>query len=193
MPPETTTGPPQLRLTPPPPPPLPRPSRPVPPKDPARRPHVEQRPVLPKWPAQGLQPPPAKPGWTGLPFLPGSTGVIMETGEAGPPGRIGVSGRGLPQGVDGQTGQSPVPSAEGYAGAPGKLWGHGWEGTGGQSGSAAAGALGADLSSEFPEDAWWPEPASPAGRDCSTQHLGNCQRPLGHKWRAPWEIVWSQR
>ncbi|XP_040826484.1 EMILIN-2 isoform X3 [Ochotona curzoniae] len=119
LPPETTTGPPQLRLTPPPPPPLPRPSRPVPPKDPARRPHVEQRPVLPKWPAQGLQPPPAKPGWTGLPFLPGSTGVIMETGEAGPPGRIGVSGRGLPQGVDGQTGQSPVPSAEGYAGAPG--------------------------------------------------------------------------
>ena len=44
----------------------------------------------------------------------------METGEAGPPGRMGVSGRGLPRGVDGQTGQRPIPSAEGYAGAPGK-------------------------------------------------------------------------
>lgn len=43
----------------------------------------------------------------------------METGEAGPPGRMGVSGRGLPRGVDGQTGQRPIPSAEGYAGAPG--------------------------------------------------------------------------
>ncbi|ELW67711.1 EMILIN-2 [Tupaia chinensis] len=66
-----------------------------------------------------FQPSEARPGWTGLPFLPGSTGVIMETGEAGPPGRMGVSGRGLPQGVDGQTRQGPVPSAEGYAGAPG--------------------------------------------------------------------------
>ena len=58
------------------------------------------------------RPPPLRPGWTGLPFLPGSTGVIMETGEAGPPGRMGVSGRGLPRGVDGQTGQRPIPSAE---------------------------------------------------------------------------------
>lgn len=113
---ETTTEPPQLRLTP---PPLPKPSRPTPPKDPKRRPHVEQRPVLPKRPSQEMLPPPAKPGWTGLPFLPGSTGVIMETGEAGPPGRMGVSGRGLPHGVDGQTRLAPIPSAEGYAGAPG--------------------------------------------------------------------------
>lgn len=44
----------------------------------------------------------------------------METGEAGPPGRMGMSGRGLPQGVDGQMGQGPIPSSEGYAGAPGK-------------------------------------------------------------------------
>lgn len=43
----------------------------------------------------------------------------METGEAGPPGRMGMSGRGLPQGVDGQMGQGPIPSSEGYAGAPG--------------------------------------------------------------------------
>uniref|UniRef100_A0A2K6G8P7 EMILIN-2 n=1 Tax=Propithecus coquereli TaxID=379532 RepID=A0A2K6G8P7_PROCO len=90
------------------PPPL-RPSGPLPPEDPTRRLPTGQRPLpLPAW-----------PGWTGLPFLPGSTGVIMETGEAGPPGRTGVSGRGLPQGVDGQTGQGAIPSAEGYAGAPG--------------------------------------------------------------------------
>lgn len=31
-----------------------------------------------------------------------------------------MSGRGLPQGVDGQMGQGPIPSSEGYAGAPGK-------------------------------------------------------------------------
>lgn len=89
--------------------PLLPPSTPSPPRDPG------QKPVLPK-----RRPPPLRPGWTGLPFLPGSTGVIMETGEAGPPGRMGVSGRGLPRGVDGQTGQRPIPSAEGYAGAPGK-------------------------------------------------------------------------
>ncbi|KAM5136391.1 EMILIN-2 isoform 1-T1 [Callospermophilus lateralis] len=103
--------------------PQPKPTRPSP-EDPARRLHTGQRPVLPKrppqrWPPEEPLPPPARPGWTGLPFLPGSTGVLMETGEAGPPGRVGVSGRGLPQGVDGQTGQEAIPSAEGYAGAPG--------------------------------------------------------------------------
>ncbi|XP_050998715.1 EMILIN-2-like, partial [Acomys russatus] len=89
------------------------------PEDPARPPQIGQRPVLPQRP---LQPPPlpAWPGRPGLPFLPGSSGVSMETGEAGPPGRVGMSGRGLPQGVDGQTGQGPVPSSEGYAGAPGR-------------------------------------------------------------------------
>ncbi|XP_040488623.1 EMILIN-2 [Ursus maritimus] len=98
--------------------PLPTPSAPPLPEDPGKRPHTGQQPVLPKRPPRPL-PPPAWPGWTGLPFLPGSTGVIMETGEAGPPGRMGVSGRGLPQGVDGQTGQRRIPSAEGFAGAPG--------------------------------------------------------------------------
>nr|XP_035978223.1 EMILIN-2 isoform X1 [Halichoerus grypus] len=98
--------------------PLPTPSAPPLPEDPRRRPHTGQWPVLPKRPPQPL-PPPTRPGWTGMPYLPGSTGVIMETGEAGPPGRMGVSGRGLPQGVDGQTGQGPIPSAEGFAGAPG--------------------------------------------------------------------------
>uniref|UniRef100_A0ABI7WCN3 C1q domain-containing protein n=1 Tax=Felis catus TaxID=9685 RepID=A0ABI7WCN3_FELCA len=98
--------------------PLPRPSAPPLPEEPGKRLPTGQQPVLPKRPLQPL-PPPAWPRWTGLPFLPGSTGVIMETGEAGPPGRMGVSGRGLPQGVDGQTGQGPIPSAEGFAGAPG--------------------------------------------------------------------------
>ncbi|XP_051046880.1 EMILIN-2 isoform X2 [Phodopus roborovskii] len=88
------------------------------PEDPARPPQTGQWPVLPQRP---LQPPPlpAWPGRSGLPFLPGSSGVIMETGEAGPPGRMGMSGRGLPQGVDGQMGQGAIPSSEGYAGAPG--------------------------------------------------------------------------
>ncbi|XP_021090033.1 EMILIN-2 isoform X2 [Mesocricetus auratus] len=88
------------------------------PEDPVRPPQSGQQPILPQRP---LQPPPlpAWPGRSGLPFLPGSSGVIMETGEAGPPGRMGMSGRGLPQGVDGQMGQGPIPSSEGYAGAPG--------------------------------------------------------------------------
>ncbi|XP_074208606.1 EMILIN-2 isoform X1 [Camelus bactrianus] len=96
-----------------PPPPEPTPLPPLP-DDPGRQPHAGQRPVLPE-----RRPPPLRPGRTGLPFLPGSTGVMMETGEAGPPGRMGVSGRGLPQGADGQTRTGHVPSAEGYAGAPG--------------------------------------------------------------------------
>uniref|UniRef100_A0A8D1CBP1 EMILIN-2 n=1 Tax=Sus scrofa TaxID=9823 RepID=A0A8D1CBP1_PIG len=97
--------------------PPPQPSPPPPREDPGR-PHTGQRPVLPRRPTQ---PPPSRawPGWMGLPFLPGSTGVITETGEAGPPGRVGVSGRGLPQGADGHTQPGLVPSAEGYAGAPG--------------------------------------------------------------------------
>ncbi|KAF3829925.1 hypothetical protein GH733_001876 [Mirounga leonina] len=98
--------------------PLPTPSAPLLPEDSRRWPHTGQWPVLPKRPPQPL-PPPTRLDWTGMPYLPGSTGVIMETGEAGPPGRMGVSGRGLPQGVDGQTGQGPIPSAEGFAGAPG--------------------------------------------------------------------------
>ncbi|XP_036029721.1 EMILIN-2 [Onychomys torridus] len=89
-----------------------------PPEDSARPPQTGQRPILPQRP---LKPPPlpAWPGRPGLPYLPGSSGVIMETGEAGPPGRMVMSGRGLPQGVDGQMGQGPIPSSEGYAGAPG--------------------------------------------------------------------------
>lgn len=109
--PEAPTEPSHPKLT-------PMPSAPLPPEDPGQPLHTGQRPILTKRPLQP-PPPPAWPGWTGLPFLPGSTGVYTETGEAGPPGRMGVSGRGLPQGVDGQNGQRPIPSAEGYAGAPG--------------------------------------------------------------------------
>lgn len=92
---------------------------PPPPEDSSRPPQTGQRPILPQRP---LKPPPL-PGWPGrpgLPYLPGSSGVIMETGEAGPPGRMVMSGRGLPQGVDGQMGQGSIPSSEGYAGAPGE-------------------------------------------------------------------------
>ncbi|XP_055994251.1 EMILIN-2 [Sorex fumeus] len=77
-----------------------------------------QQPAQPGRPPRPL-PPPVWPGWTGLAFLPGSSGDTLETGEAGPPGRMGMSGKGLPQGTGGQTGQGTVPSAEGYAGAPG--------------------------------------------------------------------------
>ncbi|PNJ81201.1 EMILIN2 isoform 1 [Pongo abelii] len=108
----------------------PRPSGPATPDDPGRRPSAGHRPVLPHWPVlpqrpllprppEERPPPPAWPGRNALPQLPGSTGVIMETGQAGPPAGAGVSGRGLPRGVDGQTGSGTVPSAEGFAGAPG--------------------------------------------------------------------------
>ncbi|XP_055093011.1 EMILIN-2 isoform X3 [Symphalangus syndactylus] len=108
----------------------PRPSGPATPEDPGRRPSAGHPPVLPHWPVLPQQPllprppeerppPPAWPGRTGLPQLPGSTGVIMEMGQAGPPAGAGVSGRGLRRGVDGQTRSGTIPSAEGFAGAPG--------------------------------------------------------------------------
>ncbi|XP_030666548.1 EMILIN-2 [Nomascus leucogenys] len=108
----------------------PRPSGPATPEDPGRRSSAGHRPVLPHWPVLPQQPllprppeerppPPAWPGRTALPQLPGSTGVIMETGQAGPPAGAGVSGRGLRRGVDGQTRSGTIPSAEGFAGAPG--------------------------------------------------------------------------
>nr|XP_007972711.2 EMILIN-2 [Chlorocebus sabaeus] len=115
---ETPKEPPQPEPTP------PRPSGPATPQDPARRPPAGQRPVLPQRPLQPRPPEerpplPPWPGRTARPQLPGSTGVIMETGQAGPPAGAGVSGRGLPRGVDGHTGSGTVPSAEGFAGAPG--------------------------------------------------------------------------
>ncbi|XP_050177530.1 EMILIN-2 [Myiozetetes cayanensis] len=68
-----------------------------------------------------LRPPqrPVLPGSGVVPLLPGTTGIILETGEAGPPGTVLMSGRGRLRSADGQAGQSTVPVAEGYAGAPG--------------------------------------------------------------------------
>ncbi|KGL82550.1 EMILIN-2, partial [Tinamus guttatus] len=63
-------------------------------------------------------PRPGLPGSAAVPLLPGTTGIILETGEAGPPGTVAMSGRGRLRSVDGQAGHSTMPSAEGYAGAP---------------------------------------------------------------------------
>ncbi|XP_038603184.1 LOW QUALITY PROTEIN: EMILIN-2 [Tachyglossus aculeatus] len=84
--------------------------------EPAGRPAKPARPLTP-----GERRPtrPASPGLPARPGPPDSEGWILETGEAGPPGRMLVWGRGLPDGVDGQHGQRPVPSSEGYAGPPG--------------------------------------------------------------------------
>ncbi|XP_067403273.1 EMILIN-2 [Emydura macquarii macquarii] len=71
-------------------------------------------PLQPSQPRTPLQP--SLPGSASLPLLPGLTGILMETGQAGPPGTVVMSGSGRPKGVDGQY---TVPIAEGYAGAPG--------------------------------------------------------------------------
>ncbi|XP_069476959.1 EMILIN-2 [Ambystoma mexicanum] len=91
-----------------------------------QQPIVPQQPLQPKVPLQPSQPKPAVqpsgpdmplmpllPGSV-LPALPGTNGLIMETGQAGPPGKVLRSGRG--RGVDGQ---HAAPSDEGFAGAPG--------------------------------------------------------------------------
>uniref|UniRef100_A0A663M9L5 EMILIN-2 n=1 Tax=Athene cunicularia TaxID=194338 RepID=A0A663M9L5_ATHCN len=85
------------------------------------RPRIQ--PPRQRTPLQPLQPRPlprpALPGSGVAPFLPGTTGIILETGEAGPPGTVLMSGRGRLRSVDGQAGQSTMPIAEGFAGAPG--------------------------------------------------------------------------
>ncbi|KAL8182277.1 UNVERIFIED_CONTAM: EMILIN-2 [Gekko kuhli] len=43
----------------------------------------------------------------------------METGQAGPPGTLLMTGRGRSKSIDGQDGQNNVLLSEGYAGAPG--------------------------------------------------------------------------
>ncbi|KAM9574931.1 EMILIN-2 [Guaruba guarouba] len=87
------------------------------------RPRIQIQPPrqrTPLLPPQPRPPPrPALPGSGVVPFLPGTTGIILETGEAGPPGTVLMSGRGRLRSVDGQAGQSAMPIAEGYAGAPG--------------------------------------------------------------------------
>ncbi|KAK1214681.1 EMIL2 protein, partial [Pygoscelis papua] len=107
------------------------PRQPLPPRPPLQpQPGISLLPSRPRiqsprqrTPLQPLQPRPlprpALPGSGVVPFLPGTTGIILETGEAGPPGTVLMSGRGRLGSVDGQAGQSTMPIAEGYAGAPG--------------------------------------------------------------------------
>ncbi|NWX61756.1 EMIL2 protein, partial [Promerops cafer] len=107
------------------------PQQPLPPRPPMQpqpgisllpsRPRVQPpRQRIPLLPPHLRPPPrPALPGSAVVPLLPGTTGIILETGEAGPPGTVLMSGRGRLRSVDGQAGQSTMPIAEGYAGAPG--------------------------------------------------------------------------
>ncbi|NXS84274.1 EMIL2 protein, partial [Erpornis zantholeuca] len=107
------------------------PQQPLPPRPPVQpqpgisllpsRPRIQPpRQRIPLLPPQLRPPPrPALPGSAVVPLLPGTTGIILETGEAGPPGTVLMSGRGRLRSADGQAGQSTMPVAEGYAGAPG--------------------------------------------------------------------------
>ncbi|NWR48646.1 EMIL2 protein, partial [Regulus satrapa] len=106
------------------------PQQPLPPRPPVQpgisllpsRPRIQPpRQRIPLQPPQLRPPPrPALPGSAVVPLLPGTTGIILETGEAGPPGTVLMSGRGRLRSADGQAGQSTMPIAEGYAGAPGE-------------------------------------------------------------------------
>ncbi|KAM5157057.1 EMILIN-2 [Mantella aurantiaca] len=108
------------------------------------KPRVPQRPVipqlpeiisLPEQPGQPAEPqlpqkptdtktkppsskpePPSPTGSIVIPLVPGGNGIIMEHGQAGPPGRIIQSGSGRPQGADGQ---KEMELSKGFAGAPG--------------------------------------------------------------------------
>ncbi|KAM4689739.1 EMILIN-2 [Discoglossus pictus] len=86
------------------------------------KPKVPVQPVQPKLPQEPHyvkpQPEPVAPFLPGsvvIP-LPGSTGFIIESGQAGPPGIILKSESERPQGVDGQ---QDMPVSAGFAGAPG--------------------------------------------------------------------------
>ncbi|XP_078543589.1 EMILIN-2 [Lissotriton helveticus] len=119
---------PQIRITLQPPPRIPQqPLQPVVPQQPLQ-PVLPEQPVQPNVPLQPGTPQqpsvlpsgpdvplmPSLPGSALLPTLPGTNGVIMETGQAGPPGKVVQSGRA--RGVDGH---HEMPSDEGFAGAPG--------------------------------------------------------------------------
>ncbi|NWV36965.1 EMIL2 protein, partial [Grantiella picta] len=106
------------------------PQQPLPPRPPVQpqpgisllpsRPRIHPpRQRIPLLPPQLRPPRPALPGSAVVPLLPGTTGIIVETGEAGPPGTVLMSGRGRLRSANGQAGQSTMPIAEGYAGAPG--------------------------------------------------------------------------
>lgn len=116
----------------------PQPGEPVKPSQPRTPLQIPQLriPLQPSHPQVVIQPPlhgiplqpsdprtPLKPSLPGstprLPFLPGSTGILMETGEAGPPGTVLMSGRKRLSSANGQNGQKKMPISQGYAGAPG--------------------------------------------------------------------------
>ncbi|XP_077208786.1 EMILIN-2 isoform X2 [Paroedura picta] len=106
----------------------PRPGDPVPPPHPniplqPTHPEIIQPPLqgIPLQPADPRTPlRPSLPGTSpGLSLLPGSSGMLMETGQAGPPGTLLKTGRARSKNIDGQDGQNNVPVSEGYAGAPG--------------------------------------------------------------------------
>lgn len=107
---------------------------PLDPKQPAQ-PQEPQYPTKPKSPSQPGQPqlpqdptsvkpkqPPTKPepptssGSVVIPLIPGRNGVILEHGQAGPPGRRVQTGSVRPQGADGE---QEMQMSKGFAGAPG--------------------------------------------------------------------------
>ncbi|NWV01324.1 EMIL2 protein, partial [Upupa epops] len=95
------------------------PRQPSPPRPPLQpHPGISLLPSPPQRPPPSLRPLP-RPALPGSGVLPGTTRIIVETGEAGPPGTVLMSGRGRLRTAGGQAGHSTVPAAEGYAGAPG--------------------------------------------------------------------------
>lgn len=93
------------------------PSLPEQPEQPAK-PELPQKPTDTKTKPPSSKPePPSPTGSIVIPLVPGRNGIIMEQGQAGPPGRIIQSGSGRPQGADGQ---KEMEQSKGFAGAPGK-------------------------------------------------------------------------
>lgn len=83
-------------------------------------PQLPQKPTDKKPEQPSSEPePPSPTGSIVIPLVPGRNGdIIMEHGQAGPPGRIIQSGSGRPQGADGQ---KEMEMSKGFAGAPGKF------------------------------------------------------------------------
>ncbi|XP_072008227.1 EMILIN-2 [Engystomops pustulosus] len=104
------------------------PKQPAQPEDPQypgkpKSPSHEGQPQLPLEPTntKPKQPPsePEPPTPTGsivIPLVPGRNGVIIEHGQAGPPGRMVQTGSAKPQGADGE---QDMEMSKGFAGAPG--------------------------------------------------------------------------
>ncbi|CAI9602050.1 unnamed protein product, partial [Staurois parvus] len=86
----------------------------------SEQPKEPQRPQKPTdtepKPPSSKPEPPSPTGSIVIPLVPGRNGIIMEHGQAGPPGRIIQSGSGRPQGADGQ---KEMEMSKGFAGAPG--------------------------------------------------------------------------